>query len=251
MWRVKLEANSNVRLQIPHTCGLCFSRWCLLSFWIVCLTILHSLHLNDRMTAGFLSTYVLVISDPFLVLTLISRGCTTGGGSIDGCNWSVGASSVPAGFILSSSVDFFSSSVSISSAIVLSTLCRSNWIGWGAISSGLFATPIGIRRALSSSSSRVSSNESPRLSNVFAASRSPTVLVAAGIWRSALGTSEWLTTKSGSVMSACTGSDEAADVDGVANGVSMVTSPSIVVVFRESFVLFADILDADSALLGW
>ena len=51
-------------------------------------------------------------------------------------------------------------------------------------------------------------------------------------------------------MSACTGADEAADVDGIANGLSTVTSPSIVAVFGESFVLFADILDAESALLG-
>ena len=54
-------------------------------------------------------------------------------------------------------------------------------------------------------------------------------------------------------MSTCTGADEAAAVDGIVNGLSTVTSPSIVVVvvFGESFVLFADILDADGALLGW
>ena len=51
-------------------------------------------------------------------------------------------------------------------------------------------------------------------------------------------------------MSACTGTDDAADVDGIANGLSMVTSPSNVAVFGESFVLFADIFDADGALLG-
>ena len=51
-------------------------------------------------------------------------------------------------------------------------------------------------------------------------------------------------------MSACTGTDDAADVDGIANDLSTVTHPSNVAVFGESFVLFADILDADGALLG-
>ena len=51
-------------------------------------------------------------------------------------------------------------------------------------------------------------------------------------------------------MTACTEADEAVDVDGIANDLSTVTSPSIVVVFGESFVLFADILDADGTLLG-
>ena len=86
MCRVKLEANANVRLQIQHICGLCFFRWCSLSFWMVCLTVLHSLHLKDRLTLGFLSTYILVISDPFLVLAETSGGCMTGGGSVGTCN---------------------------------------------------------------------------------------------------------------------------------------------------------------------
>ena len=50
-------------------------------------------------------------------------------------------------------------------------------------------------------------------------------------------------------MSACAGSDEGVDIDGIANGLSTVISPSVVVVFREPIVLCADILDADGALL--
>ena len=83
---------------------------------------------------------------------------------------------------------------------------------------------------------------------MFAASRSSGVLVAAS--RSASGTSDRLTTKSGSVMSACAGSNEGADVDGIATGLSAVMSPSAVAVFGEPIVLCANILDADSALLG-
>ena len=48
-------------------------------------------------------------------------------------------------------------------------------------------------------------------------------------------------------MSACTGSDEAEDVNGIANGILTVKSPSVVLVFGEPFVLCAD---ADGALLG-
>ena len=99
-----------------------------------------------------------------------------------------------------------------------------------------------------SSSSWVSSNESTRLSNVFAASKSSGVLVAAG--RSDSGTSDRLTTKSGNVMSACAGSKEGADVDGTATGASAVMSPSAIAVLGGPIILCADILDADGALLG-
>ena len=159
---VRLEASANVLLQIPHICGLWTHRWCSFSFWIDDSTNLHSLHLNVRLfSVFFLRTYVLVSNVPFLPELASVWSCLIG-------KVSVGMLS---SFLLSAE-SFSSCSVSLSLAIALSTLTWSSHSGWGVTSSGMLAPPIGINKAFSSPSSRVSSSVSPRLNKVLAASRS-------------------------------------------------------------------------------
>ena len=124
--------------------------------------VLHSLHLNDRLASGFFpSMYVLVSNDPFftrvcviLILHIEKRVCWNAH-IFSWISWSYYFSSQ----IFQICQQHPSPTVLFprGRAITLSTLTLSKHNSWGAMSSGIFAPPIGIKRVLSSSSSRVSS----------------------------------------------------------------------------------------------